>query len=249
VYPSDRVIGSGCFYVSPIVQFRDEEKGTFIYRLLLTSSRQHSPWVPPETMMLGPSSPPAVRPAVYYPFIQPPFHRRRPTLAPFTRFSPYAAAAWATKNEPRQPRNPYIPFQAPQYNPRAERDWPVPGFHLHTLNIPCVCRQNGAYGRSRALKRKRTLGGGHCGEDTGRRGAGGESRGFVEGSTNRAAMERGRVCEERGRMERKQAACRFIAAFMGACPVPVPGFLDSRSRALQSVISGAIHGGMGFLSN
>jgi hypothetical protein len=31
-------------------------------------------------------------------------------------------------------------------------------------------------------------------------------------------MERGRVCEERGRMERKQAACRFIAAFMGACP-------------------------------
>jgi hypothetical protein len=28
-------------------------------------------------------------------------------------------------------------------------------------------------------------------------------------------MDRGRVCEEK---EGKQTACRFIAAFMGACP-------------------------------
>jgi hypothetical protein len=34
------------------------------------------------------------------------------------------------------------------------------------------------------------MGGSHGGDDTGRRGAVGELRGFVEGSTNRAAMER-----------------------------------------------------------
>jgi hypothetical protein len=69
-----------------------------------------------------------------------------------------------------------------------------PSIYIHGI-FNSGCRQDGPIGRFRALKRKRTLGDGHCGDDTGRRGASGQLRGFVEGSTNRAPMERGRVCE------------------------------------------------------
>jgi hypothetical protein len=109
-----------------------------------------------------------------------------------------------------------------------------------------ACRQDGAYGRSWALKRKRTLGGGHGRDDTDVRTGRGELRGFVERSTNQASMDRGRVCEaaslrqpnvkEMGKLgkpsskgvaggdavERRQTACRFIAYLMGGCPW-IPG--------------------------
>jgi hypothetical protein len=60
--------------------------------------------------------------------------------------------------------------------------------YMHGIFQP-TCRQDGAYGRSWALKRKRKPGDGHDRDDTDVQGGRGELGGFVEGSTNAAMGE------------------------------------------------------------